>query len=110
MIGYFDHKKSVVGKPIVVYDKRNVDDPHDNPSLSIDDKGYLWVFVSGRGRSRPGFIYRSKSPYDISSFDLVQESEMTYPQPWFIPGLGFMYFLQNIPECANCIFARVLMD
>jgi hypothetical protein len=91
MIGYFDHVKGVVGKPIVVYDKREVDDPHDNPSLSIDDQGYLWVFVSGRGRSRPGFIFKSKSPYDISSFELIQESEMTYPQPWFIPGLGFVY-------------------
>jgi hypothetical protein len=91
MIGYYDHGKNVVGKPRVVYDKKSVDDPHDNPSLSIDASGYLWVFVSGRGRSRPGFIYKSEHPYDISSFQLVEEREMTYPQPWYLPEYGFVY-------------------
>lgn len=91
MIGYFDHNKGVVGKPLVVHDKMGVDDPHDNPSMAIDDRGFLWVFVSGRGRSRPGFIYRSIKPYDISAFELLNESEMTYPQPWYIPDQGFVY-------------------
>lgn len=91
MIGYFDHRQQVVGMPVVVYDKKGVDDPHDNPSISIDDSGYIWVFVSGRGRSRPGFIFKSDHPFDISSFTKVQESEMTYPQPWFISGSGFVY-------------------
>lgn len=91
MIGYFDHEKEVVGKPWVVYDKKGVNDPHDNPSLSLDPEGYIWVFVSGRGRSRPGFIFKSALPYDISSFRQVHESEMTYPQPWYIPGKGFVY-------------------
>ena len=52
-----------------------VDDPHDNPSLAIDPKGYLWVFVSGRARTRPGFIYRSDKPYDIDHFTLVSQRE-----------------------------------
>lgn len=48
MIGSYDHKTKKVSKPVVVHDKEGVDDPHDNPSLAIDDKGYVWVFVSGR--------------------------------------------------------------
>ncbi|MCB0665887.1 MAG: BNR-4 repeat-containing protein [Saprospiraceae bacterium] len=91
MIGYFDHEKGEVGKPIVVHDKIEVDDPHDNPSLSIDSEGFVWVFVSGRGRSRPGFIYKSTQAFDISSFELIQESEMTYPQPWYLQDQGFVY-------------------
>lgn len=91
MIGYFDHKRGEVGKPMVVHDKIDVDDPHDNPSLSIDSEGFLWVFVSGRGRSRPGFIYKSTQAFDISSFELIQESEMTYPQPWYLQDQGFIY-------------------
>ena len=50
MIGEYDHKKGTVSKPTVVFDKNGVDDPHDNPSLLIDNEGYLWVFVSGRNK------------------------------------------------------------
>jgi hypothetical protein len=90
MIGEYDHKTRKVSKPRVVFDKGGVDDPHDNPSLGLDDKGHIWVFVSGRGRSRMGFKYRSKSPYDIGEFERITEEEMTYPQPKFYPGKGFL--------------------
>ena len=50
MVSYFDHIKKVVSKPVVVYDKQWVDDPYDDAAISIDDQGYLWVFVSGRLR------------------------------------------------------------
>ena len=52
MIGSYDHETGEVSRPTVVHDKQGVDDPHDNPSLLVDDQGYLWVFVSGRGRTR----------------------------------------------------------
>jgi hypothetical protein len=93
MISYFDHATGLVPKPVIVYDKKGIDDPHDNAALSIDEKGYLWVFVSGRGRSRPGFIFRSDKPYSIDSFIQMREGEMTYPQPWWFEGSGFLYLL-----------------
>ena len=40
------------------------------------------MFVSGRGRKRPGFKFRSKEPFSIEEFELITEEEMTYPQPW----------------------------
>ena len=92
MIGYYDHQTNQVPKPVVVCDKLDVDDPHDNPSLLIDDLGYLWVFVSGRSTKRPGFKYRSSQPYDISQFGLITEEEMTYPQPWFDQQNGMFHF------------------
>lgn len=91
MIGSYDHATSMVSKPTVVYDKQGVDDPHDNPSLSIDEDGYLWVFVSGRGTSRPGFKFKSKKTYSIDAFEKISEEEMTYPQPWYVPGKGFIH-------------------
>ncbi|PZX55619.1 putative BNR repeat neuraminidase [Algoriphagus chordae] len=91
MIGSYDHSNRKVTKPTVVYDKQGVDDPHDNPSLAIDAEGYLWVFVSGRGKSRPGFKYRSSEPYSTASFEQITEEEMTYPQPKYIPGKGFLH-------------------
>ncbi len=92
MISYFDHKTGKVPKPTVVYDKLGIEDPHDDPSLSIDKKGYLWVFVSGRGRKRPGFKYKSDKPFDINSFSKIAEEEMTYPQPLWDNEKGFFHF------------------
>ncbi len=92
MIGVYDHATNTVSKPTVVYDKKGVDDPHDNPSLLIDDAGYLWVFVSGRGTKRMGFKYKSEKPFDISSFRQISEEEMTYPQPRHVQGDGFFHF------------------
>ena len=91
MVSYYDHKTGQVPKPIVVHDKRDVDDPHDNPSIQIDETGHLWVYVSGRGRKRMGHIYRSREPYDIESFEHLSEREFTYPQPWWLEQRGFAF-------------------
>lgn len=81
MVSYYDHRTHTVPQPVVVHDKQGVDDPHDNPSLAIDDAGHVWIYVSGRGQVRPGYIYRSAEPYRIDRFDLIREAEFTYPQP-----------------------------
>jgi hypothetical protein len=91
MASYYDHRRGVVPRPTVVHDKQGVDDPHDNPSLAIDEHGHLWVFISGRGRRRPGFIYRSLEPYSTDAFQRVYQGEFTYPQPWWVEGRGFLH-------------------
>lgn len=91
MISYFDHKKGMVPQPVLVYDKKGVDDPHDNASLAMDDEGYIWVFISGRNVTRLGLIYKSSEPYSINNFEKVHETVMTYPQPWWIKGKGFVH-------------------
>jgi hypothetical protein len=91
MLSYYDHQKKTVPKPVIVYDKVGVDDPHDNASLSIDEQGYIWVFVSGRNTSRPGLIFKSRQPYNIHDFEKIKEGEMTYPQPWYTREKGFLY-------------------
>lgn len=91
MASYYDHARGVVPRPTIVCDKQGVNDPHDNAAISLDDEGYLWVFVSGRGRSRPGFKYRSLKPYSVDAFELVATEELTYPQVWRFPGQGFLH-------------------
>lgn len=92
MIGEYNHKTGMLSKPTVVYDKNGIDDPHDNPSLMIDNDGFIWVFVSGRGVSRPGFKYKSKEPYNIDVFIQMAEEEFTYPQPWNTVDGHFHFF------------------
>jgi len=91
MASYYDHERHVVPRPTIVHDKGGVDDPHDDPSICLDERGHVWVFVSGRGRTRPGFKYRSLEPYSVDAFEQVTEEEMTYPQPWWIEGRGFLH-------------------
>jgi len=89
MASCYDHKTGQVPRPTLVLDKQGVNDPHDNAAMAIDDKGYVWVFVSGRGRARPGWKFRAKAPYSVAEFEFVRQDEMTYPQPRHIPGFGF---------------------
>jgi len=91
MIGEYDHKAHLVSRPTVVYDKLGVDDPHDNPTLMIDDDGYIWVFVSGRGNLRKGIKLRSNEPYDINAFSQVCSEVFAYPQIWNTKN-GFFHF------------------
>lgn len=92
MIGEYDHNTGMVSKPTIVCDKNGVNDPHDNPSIMIDDEDYVWVFVSGRGRHRMGFKYRSTKPLSIDGFEKITEEEMTYPQPWNTDSGYFHFF------------------
>ena len=92
MIGEYDHSSGLISKPLVVCDKMGVDDPHDNPSILIDDQGYIWVFVSGRGRVRMGFKYKSKKPFRIDGFEKITTQEMTYPQPKKMGSNFFNFF------------------
>jgi hypothetical protein len=93
MVGAYDHRTQTVVKPVIVHDKGvgGVDDPHDNASLALAGDGHLWLFVSGRGVSRPGFIYRSVRPYAIDAWERIHEGEFTYPQPWWVEGVGFVH-------------------
>ncbi len=90
MVSYYDHELGVVPRPTIVHDKKGVDDPHDNPSVAIAADGHVWVFVSGRGRRRPGYRYRSTTPYSTDAFERIDEIEMTYPQPWYVRDEGFL--------------------
>lgn len=91
MVGSYDHNTGMVSKPIVAYDKKKVDDPHDNPTILIDDEGYIWIFVSGRGTERLGVKLRSRKPFSIDGFDIMVISEFTYPQI-FNTNKGFFHF------------------
>lgn len=91
MVGSYDHSTGKVSKPVVAFDKMGVEDPHDNPTISMDKDGYIWIFVSGRGSKRPGIKLKSRRPLSITHFDIVERSEFTYPQIWKTDK-GFFHF------------------
>ena len=90
MASAYDHHHHRVPQPTVVHNKIGVDDPHDNASIALDGEGYVWVFISGRATARPGYKYRSTEPYSVAEFEQVTVEEMTYPQPRWLEGHGFV--------------------
>ncbi len=106
MASYYDHRQGVVPQPTIVHDKQGIDDPHDNPSLTLDEHGHLWVFISGRGRHRPGFVYRSREPYCTAAFERVYRGEFTYPQAWWVEGRGFLHLNTKYTRGRELYFER----
>lgn len=89
-VSYFDHQTGTVPRPALLLDKKT-DDAHDNPTLALDDEGFLWVFSNAHGTGRPSFIHKSAKPYAIDSWEKVQETNFSYGQPWWLPGQGFVF-------------------
>ncbi|MDR0337359.1 MAG: BNR-4 repeat-containing protein [Planctomycetaceae bacterium] len=87
-VSYFDHKTGTVPRPTILLDKKT-DDAHDNPVMSMDAQGYLWIFSTSHGTGRPSFIHKSKKPYDIEEFERISATKILGGQS--VPLNNFSY-------------------
>lgn len=116
MVSYYDHVLHVVPRPTIVLNKKTTD-AHDNPVISIDEQGYIWLFSTSHGTARPSYIHRSSRPYDIDVFECVDavtvdgggvETPLTnfsYMQAWHVSDEGFVCFFTKYDDPArrtNC--------
>ncbi len=108
MVSYYDHATGLVPRPTHILDKRT-DDAHDNPVLALDARGHVWVFASAHGTARPAYIFRSRAPYAIEQFDLIQATNFSYPQPWYFKGRGFL-FLHTRYDPAHSLYWMTSRD
>ena len=90
MVSYYDHKTGQVPRPRILLNKHTID-AHDNPTLQVDDRGYLWIFSSSHGTGRPSYIHRSTRPWSIDEFERIMVTNFSYTQPWYVPGEGFLF-------------------
>lgn len=95
LVSYYDHRTKTVPRPVRLLNKRT-EDAHDNPTLSIDADGYLYVFSSAHGVSRPSYIHRSRRPYDIRDWELIEKTNFSYTQPWYLPQSKQFLFLHTL--------------
>ncbi len=92
MVSYYDHETAKFPAPTILLDKWTAD-PHDNPVISVDDEGYLWIFSPSHGHwTTPSYIHRSTEPYSIDFFETVEETLFAYPQVWAVKGKGLAFF------------------
>jgi len=66
-VARYNHSTGKVSEPVLVHMKCT-DDPHDNAVVNVDEAGYVYVLVSGRGPWRGNFIFRSTAANSIESF------------------------------------------
>ena len=91
MVSYFDHATGTVPRPTILLNK-HTSDAHENPTLAIDDAGYLWIFSSTHGAGRnTSYIHRSTKPYSIEYFVRVAVTNFSYAEPWYLPTKGFLF-------------------
>lgn len=115
-VSYFDHKTGMVPRPTILLDKKT-SDAHDNPVISVDGEGYIWIFSTSHGTSRPSYVHRSTKPYSIDEFKLVNATKIedgrqvpmtnfSYMQPWYLDGKGFACFFTryNYPAARTTCF------
>ncbi len=118
MVSYYDHIKAIVPRPTILLDK-NTTDAHENPVISLDEKGYIWIFSTSHGGLSSSYIHRSKRPYEIEEFELIRPvvlendkkipiTNFSYMQVHYIPRKGFIYFFTIYGKPANrtIFFAR----
>ncbi|GAA4457045.1 BNR-4 repeat-containing protein [Nibrella saemangeumensis] len=110
-VSYFDHKTKKVANPTILLDKHTTD-AHDNPVISLDDQGYIWIFSTSHGTTRPSYIHRSKKPYDIAQFETINATELvngqekpftnfSYFQVYHIKGKGFLALFTKYNQRGN---------
>ncbi len=111
MVSYYDHRTGTVPRPTILLDKQT-DDAHDNPVIAMDAMGFIWIFSTSHGRSRPSYIHRSLQPYSIDAFEQVpavrqngdQNTPITnfsYMQAWHRPPNGFLCFFTRYGDPAE---------
>jgi hypothetical protein len=92
MVSWYDHETGLVPKPTLLFDKYCAD-AHDNPVISLDDAGHIWIFSPSHGDwTTRSFIHRSTEPYQVDRFETVSISLFAYPQVHHVPGWGFAFF------------------
>lgn len=90
MVSFFDHATGRVPRPTILLNK-HTDDAHDNPTLMLDDAGYVWIFSASHGTARRSWIHRSTKPWSVDEFEQIAETNFSYTHPWWMPGKGFLF-------------------
>lgn len=100
MVSFYDHTTGLVPRPTIVL-ARQTDDSHYNPTLALDQAGYVYVFCNSHGQGYElgqddptfgkAFIYRSAAPYSTDSFVCLRSDNFSYSQVWETAGAGLVW-------------------
>ncbi len=113
MVAYYDHATGQVTRPRILLDKQTTD-AHDNPTLMLDDEGYLYVFSAAHGTARPTYIHRSTQPYSIDEFEevlyLSSDNNFSYSNPTYVNGQGFLFLHTKYGSTGRALYYNTSAD
>lgn len=109
MISYFDHETNQAAQPRMALLK-HVNDAHENPTLQLDAEGHVWLFCSAHGPREDAYILRSVKPQAIDQFEIVEKTNFSYSQPWYIPGEGFLFLHTRYENGKRMLFWKTSRD
>jgi len=81
-ISCYDHTGGTFAAPVVLGQNPDMD-AHRNPTILIDEEGFIYVFYGAHGH--PTRVVKSAAPHDISRWvpaATVEDPKTSYPQPW----------------------------
>ncbi len=99
-VACFDHKTKMVSRPTIILDKKT-EDAHDNPVMTVDNQGYLWIFSTSHGTGRPSWIHKSVRPYNCDEFVLVEPTKIVAGRE--VPMTNFSYLQVFTVPCNGMI-------
>jgi hypothetical protein len=105
MVSYFDHATGEVPRPTILLDKQT-SDAHDNPVISVDAAGHIWIFSPSHGLARPSYIHRSKRPYDIDEFELITPTYHDGTRKKVIDNFSYVQVFHQPEVGFSCFFTR----
>lgn len=109
MVSYYDHKTGTLPHPVILADNLP-EGAYGCPALAIDGKGKLYVFISCLGVDLPGQILRSTKPYDLTAWEKVADMDFHQPQPWYVPGKGFILLFTRTSNDQPRVFFSISPD
>ncbi|MFH1919333.1 MAG: BNR-4 repeat-containing protein, partial [Planctomycetota bacterium] len=99
-ISEYDHRSKSFAAPVVLGENPDTD-AHRNPTLLVDEAGFLYVFFGAHGH--PTRVVKSRSPYDITAWlpkAPIDDQGTSYPQPWQLTdGEVFVSYRQSPGWC-----------
>lgn len=108
-ISYYDHSAETFCNPITIGSIAD-GNAHRNPSLLIDESGYIYIFYG----SHTGTCYckRSSSAYDISSWDTKASISdgHTFPQAWQLKSGEIIHLYRAIVGASRKEYYRISTD
>ena len=83
-IRYYDNSTGILSEAVIAGRTPILGDAHGNPSLLIDDEGYIYVFFGCH--HHPIRMRRSKAPENILEWEEEVQIDVaaTYPQPYML--------------------------
>ncbi|NLN18379.1 MAG: hypothetical protein GX162_03755 [Firmicutes bacterium] len=105
MVSYYDHSTGLVPRPTLLLNK-NTNDAHDNPVISVDGRGHIWIFSTAHGTSRPSYIHRSVRPYDIDEFERIDAVRLDGGQAVPMDNFSYMQVWPTGDTRFLCFFTK----